>query len=165
MSEKISRRHFLQASAVVLVTAALTACGGGGGTTVATPSTKPVTLGDIEITVVGKSASSGGEYETAGPLLTVKNISNQTVTLTLDEFAGKVNGMPAVYQAGAGGNLFDAAGKCEIKAGETARGSIRYGINGQTIEQLEITITHAKKKVVFTSAKGENGQFSAVTDA
>lgn len=57
MSQKITRRRFLQAGAAVLAVAALTAC--GGDTPSPAPATTARTLGDVTFDIVDEIYSSG----------------------------------------------------------------------------------------------------------
>ena len=170
MSEKITRRRFLQAGAAVLAAAALTACGGGGGSAVVvnpTPEKTGKQLGDIEIQIAGLGEGhSGSNVEMTwrtSPYFKITNLGNTDVVLKADEFAAKVNGAPASY---VGGNLLNENGEQKIEAGKSVTGSLTYESKNQEIKFLEITITHAKKKIVYTyNEENRFGTLSPVTDA
>ena len=51
MTEKMTRRRFLQASALVLAAAALTACGGGGSSLPSIPGMVSADLGAMKVTM------------------------------------------------------------------------------------------------------------------
>lgn len=102
MSQKITRRRFLQAGAAVLAVAALTAC--GGETPSPAPATTARTLGDVTFDIVGeayasKEGGSMGEVTEASQdyifMLSVKNgstkdaakLSDVKATLQLEDKA------------------------------------------------------------------------------
>ena len=51
MTQKMTRRRFLQASALVLAAAALTACGGGGSSLPSIPGMVSADLGAMKVTM------------------------------------------------------------------------------------------------------------------
>lgn len=186
MSQKITRRRFLQAGAAVLAVAALTACGGD------TPSPAPATtaraLGDVTFDVTGMNYTgshiSGASYDKDGNViesdasgekyylvkLSVKNSSaKEAAELKNASFAMKLeNGKELTAMAS------DKYGKDQkelktftVAPKGTAEGWVGFGYKVEKDELLQIcylTIEYAKQKVTY-KIDGQVVTAGAVTNA
>lgn len=91
MSQKITRRRFLQAGAAVLAVAALTACGGGGDTPAPTPTPTPDPKPSSSDQVLGK--------------ITVSSNSGTATTAKLQISGGQVYAWSRGFNAKASGDV------------------------------------------------------------
>ena len=96
MNEKMTRRRFLQASALVLAAAALTACGGGGSSLPSIPGMVSADLGAMKVTM---NRIDVNLYNGMGKVTYTWNIiAREHVTLDGTNFTAELDGNPLVLQ-------------------------------------------------------------------
>ena len=96
MTEKMTRRRFLQASALVLAAAALTACGGGGSSLPSIPGMVSADLGAMKVTMnrIDVNLNDG-----AGKVTYTWNIiARENITLNKTNFTAALDGKPRMPQ-------------------------------------------------------------------
>ena len=96
MTEKMTRRRFLQASALVLAAAALTACGGGGSSLPSIPGMVSADLGAMKVTMnrIDVNLNDG-----AGKVSYTWNIiARENITLNKTNFTAELDRNPLVLQ-------------------------------------------------------------------
>ena len=96
MTEKMTRRRFLQASALVLAAAALTACGGGGFSLPSIPGMVSADLGAMKVTMnrIDVNLNDG-----AGKVTYTWNIiARENITLNKTNFTALLDGEPLHLQ-------------------------------------------------------------------
>ena len=96
MTEKMTRRRFLQASALVLAAAALTACGGGGSSLPSIPGMVSADMGAMKVTMnrIDVNLNDG-----AGKVTYTWNIiARENITLNKTNFTAALDGNPLVLQ-------------------------------------------------------------------
>lgn len=96
MTQKMTRRRFLQASALVLAAAALTACGGGGSSLPSIPGMVSADLGAMKVTMnrIDVNLNDG-----AGKVTYTWNIiARENITLNGTHFAAALDGKPLMLQ-------------------------------------------------------------------
>lgn len=96
MTQKMTRRRFLQASALVLAAAALTACGGGGSSLPSIPGMVSADLGAMKVTM---NRIDVDLYNGAGKVTYTWNIiASENITLNKMNFTAALDGNPLVLQ-------------------------------------------------------------------
>lgn len=96
MTEKMTRRRFLQASALVLAAAALTACGGGGSSLPSIPGMVSADLGAMKVTM---NKIDVNLYNGIGKVTYTWNITaRENITLDRTHFAAALDGKTLVLQ-------------------------------------------------------------------
>lgn len=96
MTQKMTRRRFLQASALVLAAAALTACGGGGSSLPSIPGMVSADLGAMKVTMnrIDVNLNDG-----AGKVTYTWNIiARENITLNGTNFTASLDGAPLHLQ-------------------------------------------------------------------
>ena len=96
MTEKMTRRRFLQASALVLAAAALTACGGGGSSLPSIPGMVSADLGAMKVTMnrIDVNLNDG-----AGKVTYTWNIiARENITLNKTNFTAELDRNSLVLQ-------------------------------------------------------------------
>ena len=96
MTQKMTRRRFLQASALVLAAAALTACGGGGSSLPSIPGMVSADLGAMKVTMnrIDVNLNDG-----AGKVTYTWNIiARENITLNKTNFTAALDWNPLVLQ-------------------------------------------------------------------
>lgn len=181
MSQKITRRRFLQAGAAVLAVAALTAC--GGDTPSPAPATTARTLGDVTFDIVDEMYSSktvSGQDETEAERnyifkLSVKNgsaketakLSDVKVTLQLeDKAAVKALNESEIREASSLSNAKELRTLVVAPQG-SADGYVGFIQKANKKIELQIcylTIEYAKQKVTY-KIDGQVITAGAVTNA
>ena len=96
MTQKMTRRRFLQASALVLAAAALTACGGGGSSLPSIPGMVSADLGAMKVTMnrIDVNLNDGADKVT----YTWNIIARENITLNGTNFTAALDGNPLVLQ-------------------------------------------------------------------
>lgn len=96
MTEKMTRRRFLQASALVLAAAALTACGGGGSSLPSIPGMVSADLGAMKVTMnkIDVELNNGRGKVT----YTWNIIAREKITLGETNFTASLDGAPLHLQ-------------------------------------------------------------------
>lgn len=96
MTEKMTRRRFLQASALVLAAAALTACGGGGSSLPSIPGMVSADLGAMKVTMnkIDVELNNGWGKVT----YTWNIIAREKITLNGTNFTASLDGAPLHLQ-------------------------------------------------------------------
>ena len=96
MIEKMTRRRFLQASALVLAAAALTACGGGGSSLPSIPGMVSADLGAMKVTMnkIDVKLNDGWDKVT----YTWNIIAREKITLDGTNFTASLDGAPLHLQ-------------------------------------------------------------------
>ena len=95
MTQKMTRRRFLQASALVLAAAALTACGGGGSSLPSIPGMVSADLGDMKVTMNRIDVDLDG----AGKVTYTWNIiARKDIMLNKTNFTAELDGNSLVLQ-------------------------------------------------------------------
>lgn len=96
MTEKMTRRRFLQASALVLAAAALTACGGGGSSLPSIPGMVSADLGAMKVTMnkIDVKLNDGWDKVT----YTWNIIAREKITLDGTNFTATLDGEPLHLQ-------------------------------------------------------------------
>lgn len=96
MTEKMTRRRFLQASALVLAAAALTACGGGGSSLPSIPGMVSADLGAMKVTMnkIDVELNNGRGSVT----YTWNIIAREKITLGETNFTASLDGAPLHLQ-------------------------------------------------------------------
>ena len=96
MTQKMTRRRFLQASALVLAAAALTACGGGGSSLPSIPGMVSADLGAMKVTM---NRIDVDLYNGAGKVTYTWNvIAREKITLNGTNFTASLDGAPLHLQ-------------------------------------------------------------------
>lgn len=96
MTEKMTRRRFLQASTLVLAAVALTACGGGGSSLPSIPGTVSADLGAMKVTM---NKIDVNLYNGIGKVTYTWNITaRENITLNKTNFTAALDGNPLVLQ-------------------------------------------------------------------
>ena len=93
MTEKMTRRLFLQASALVLAAAALTACGGGGSSLPSIPGMVSADLGAMKVTMNKIDVNGRGSVT-----YTWNITARENITLNGTHFAAALDGKPLMLQ-------------------------------------------------------------------
>ncbi len=96
MTQKMTRRRFLQASALVLAAAALTACGGGGSSLPSIPGMVSADFGAMKVTMnrIDVNLNDG-----AGKVTYTWNIiARKDITLNKTNFTASLDGAPLHLQ-------------------------------------------------------------------
>ena len=96
MTEKMTRRRFLQASALVLAAAALTACGGGGSSLPSIPGMVSADLGAMKVTMnrIDVNLNDGADKVT----YTWNIIAREKITLNKTNFTAALDGKTRMPQ-------------------------------------------------------------------
>lgn len=96
MTQKMTRRRFLQASALVLAAAALTACGGGGSSLPSIPGTVSADLGAMKVTM---NRIDVDLHNGVGKVTYTWNITaRERITLDGTNFTASLDGEPLHLQ-------------------------------------------------------------------
>lgn len=96
MTQKMTRRRFLQASALVLAAAALTACGGGGSSLPSIPGMVSADLGAMKVTM---NRIEVNLYKGMGKVTYTWNIiAREKITLNGTNFTASLDGAPLHLQ-------------------------------------------------------------------
>lgn len=96
MTQKMTRRRFLQASALVLAAAALTACGGGGSSLPSIPGMVSADLGAMKVTM---NRIDVDLHNGAGKVTYTWNIiAKENITLNKMNFTATLDGKLLVLQ-------------------------------------------------------------------
>lgn len=96
MTQKMTRRRFLQASALVLAAAALTACGGGGSSLPSIPGMVSADLGAMKVTM---NRIEVNLYKGMGKVTYTWNIiAREKITLNGTNFTASLDGEPLMLQ-------------------------------------------------------------------
>ena len=96
MTQKMTRRRFLQASALVLAAAALTACGGGGSSLPSIPGMVSADLGAMKVTM---NRIEVNLYKGMGKVTYTWNIiARENITLNKMNITASLDGEPLVLQ-------------------------------------------------------------------
>lgn len=96
MTQKMTRRRFLQASALVLAAAALTACGGGGSSLPSIPGMVSADLGAMKVTM---NRIEVNLYKGMGKVTYTWNIiARENITLNKTHFEAALDGEPLMLQ-------------------------------------------------------------------
>lgn len=99
MTEKMTRRRFLQASALVLAAAALTACGGGGSSLPSIPGMVSADLGAMKVTMNKINVELKELNNGRGSVTYTWNITaRENITLNRTHFAAALDGKPLMLQ-------------------------------------------------------------------
>lgn len=99
MTEKMTRRRFLQASALVLAAAALTACGGGGSSLPSIPGMVSADLGAMKVTMNKINVELKELNNGRGSVTYTWNITaRENITLNGTHFAAALDGKPLMLQ-------------------------------------------------------------------
>lgn len=182
MSQKITRRRFLQAGAAVLAVAALTAC--GGETPSPAPATTARTLGDVTFDIVderypSKELGSMGDVEEASQdyilKLSVKNgsakdaakLSDVKVTLQLEDKAAVEVLSEAEIRQRAGLSSAKELKSLVVAPQGSAEGYVGFIQRANKAIKLQVcylTIEYAKQKVTY-KVNGQVVTAGAVTNA
>lgn len=96
MTQKMTRRRFLQASALVLAAAALTACGGGGSSLPSIPGMVSADLGAMKVTMnrIDVNLNDGADKVTYTWNITAR----ENITLNKTHFEAALDGKPLKFQ-------------------------------------------------------------------
>ena len=181
MSQKISRRRFLQAGAAVLAVAALTAC--GGETPSPAPATTARTLGDVTFDIVDESygykqwGADGAieAYQDYILKLSVKNgsakdaakLSDVKVTLQLEDKAAVEVLSEAEIRQRAGLSSAKELKSLVVAPQGSAEGYVGFIQRANKAIKLQVcylTIEYAKQKVTY-KVNGQVVTAGAVTNA
>lgn len=101
MTQKMTRRRFLQASALVLAAAALTACGGGGSSLPSIPGMVSADLGAMKVTMnrIEVNLNDVDLYNGMGKVTYTWNIiAREKITLNKMNFTAELDGNSLVLQ-------------------------------------------------------------------
>ena len=101
MTEKMTRRRFLQASALVLAAAALTACGGGGSSLPSIPGMVSADLGAMKVTMnkIDVKLNNVELNNGRGSVTYTWNITaRENITLNGTHFKAALDGKPLKLQ-------------------------------------------------------------------
>ena len=96
MTQKMTRRRFLQASALVLAAAALTACGGGGSSLPSIPGMVSADLGAMKVTMNKIDVELNDGWSTV--TYTWNIIAREKITLGGTNFTASLDGAPLYLQ-------------------------------------------------------------------
>lgn len=166
MSDKITRRRFMQAGAVVLAAAALTACGGGGNDTPVNPtpakpeeggSSKNTTdfgtlkIENLNATTTNKKFAANKKY--LNLKFSVTNLTESELRISKTDFT--VDPVIGVGSAGFVTKLQENAvlnAEQEIPANETVTFFAFFEITNYDLQAnaMKVTFWHNEKKVVYT---------------
>lgn len=99
MTQKMTRRRFLQASALVLAAAALTACGGGGSSLPSIPGMVSADLGAMKVTMNKIDVELKELNNGRGSVTYTWNITaRENITLNKTHFAAELDGETLMLQ-------------------------------------------------------------------
>lgn len=147
MTEKMTRRRFLQASALVLAAAALTACGGGGSSLPSIPGMVSADLGAMKVTM---NRIEVNLYKGMGKVTYTWNIiAREKITLNGTNFTASLDGAPLHLQG-----LQVASGPLEesvtlLQSGQAVEVKSEFSLTKEEFEkgtQLNAALTYNGKK-------------------
>lgn len=99
MTEKMTRRRFLQASALVLAAAALTACGGGGSSLPSIPGMVSADLGAMKVTMNRIDVNLDNGIGKVTYTWNIRNITaRENIKLDKTNFTAELDGKQLVLQ-------------------------------------------------------------------